>query len=521
MLENRESVLLLLLWTAFLRKSETLRLSWSDLQRDDFDARAFLVSAGYLDEERLEQLESLERSMLSVHQGNVSAAIAALGGAERLRPLLKGPDTAGLVSDDTAPMEVLHPRFGAPEIPFDIPDLSARYTHVSEHASGGMGRVLIVHDKQLGRDIALKELLPESEFDGNPSDSPVRRSTAMAYRFIQEGMLTAKLEHPSIVPVYELGVRKDGTPYYTMKLVRGKTLATEIKACTTTKQRLRLLSNFVAICQAIAYAHGRGVIHRDIKPTNIMIGDFGETVVLDWGIAKLKRNTEPDAVDTMALFKEKLVQEFGATALTELGQTVGTPGYMSPEQAMGRVDLIDESSDIFSLGVLLYEVLSGKRAFSSSSVAALIDQTIRGNPTPLKEVAPDLPAELISICNRAMEKDPRRRYPSVKSLIADIVAFQSGALVSSHEYTWREFLSRQYAKNQSRIHAAIAATLVLIAVGAYAYLSIWRARNFEREQRQRAEVAEAQAQVNLKTAEEARRCRIRGADRAGPTVSFR
>lgn len=504
MLEKQEQVLRLLLWAAFMRNANALPITESDLESDGFQALERLKALGLMDDERCEQLESLERSLLSVHLGNAEAAIAALGGVERLRPLLSRADTAGLKEEKTAPMEVLHPRFGAPEIPFDLPEISSRYTHISEHASGGMGRVLIVHDKQLGRDIALKELLPPSEFDGDTSDSPARKTTAMAYRFIQEGMLTAKLEHPAIVPVYELGVRKDGSPYYTMKLVRGKTLGNEIKACTNTKQRLRLLPNFVAVCQAIAYAHGRGVIHRDIKPSNIMVGDFGETVVLDWGIAKLKRSSEPEELDTMSIFREKLLTEFGANALTELGQTVGTPGYMSPEQAMGRVDLVDERSDVFALGILLYEVLSGQRAFKAKSVAGLLDQAIRSHPEPLKELDAAIPAELVSICARAMEKDPRRRYASVKDMIADLSAFQAGALVSSHTYSWGEFLSRQYAKHRVRVQAFAAAAVVLIVGGVYSYYSIWQARNLEREQRVRAESAEQDALNNLGVAEEAR-----------------
>jgi serine/threonine-protein kinase len=155
-----------------------------------------------------------------------------------------------------------------------------------------MGRVLLVHDEYLGRSIALKELLPLSApADPSQKPSPMRQTASVVARFLQEARITGQLEHPSIVPVYELGRRHDGTLYYTMKLVKGKTLSQALRDCRSLQERLALLPNFVDLCQAIAYAHNRGVIHRDIKPGNVMVGQFGETVVLDWGLAKV-RNSE-------------------------------------------------------------------------------------------------------------------------------------------------------------------------------------------------------------------------------------
>ena len=168
-----------------------------------------------------------------------------------------------------------------------------------------------------------------------------------------------------------------------MKLVRGKTFGKRIRECENIQQRLGLLSNFVSLCQAIAYSHERGVIHRDIKPANVMIGDFGETVVLDWGIAKLRDGKDEDERETLANFRAKLITEHGAQAATEMGQAVGTPGYMAPEQAMGNTKLVDERSDVFALGIMLYEILCGERAFDGKNMSTLLDQTVRLNPTPL------------------------------------------------------------------------------------------------------------------------------------------
>jgi WD40 repeat protein len=226
--------------------------------------------------------------------------------------------------------------------------------------------------------------------------------------------------------------------------------------------------------------------------------------VLDWGIAKLRDGKDEDERETLANFRAKLITEHGAQAATEMGQAVGTPGYMAPEQAMGNTKLVDERSDVFSLGIMLYEILCGERAFDGKNMSTLLDQTVRLNPKPLATRDSKIPPELISICERAINKDPRHRYQSVKTMIRDLESFQTGALVASHEYSWTTLLARTYKKHRTLVLAGAASTAIIAAVAAYSYLSIWQARDNERAQRVRAEGAEGEAKANLVAAEEQR-----------------
>ena len=216
-----------------------------------------------------------------------------------------------------------------------------------------MGRVLLAHDEHLGRDIALKELLPHP-VSGSPGQgaSPVRLAVPHVARFLQEARITGQLEHPAIVPVYELGYRRDGTLYYTMKLVRGKTLSQAIREAGSFQERMKLLSHFLDLCNAIAYAHSRGVIHRDLKPGNVMVGEFGETVVIDWGLAKAKDKEDIHAKEIADAVTAIRLGEESEAVKTVYGDAMGTPAYMSPEQAKGELDKVDERSDVYSLGAV-------------------------------------------------------------------------------------------------------------------------------------------------------------------------
>ena len=325
-----------------------------------------------------------------------------------------------------------------------------RYETLGEIGRGGLGRVLRVRDLEMNREVALKELLPQTT-ESRHARTPPQMKVA---RFLSEAKVTGQLEHPSIPPVYEIGQREDGSLYYTMKVVRGRTLGemlfgeaepdpqpdedrgtpgvseTEGSAgrpasAPDLAERLSLLPHFVNVCQAVAYAHHRGVIHRDLKPENIMIGDFGETVVLDWGLCKV-RDAGQRGYETID------------------GAIIGTPEYMPPEQAMGMIDGIDERSDVFSLGAILYELLAGRAPYECETKALTVLAATRGRIAPLLGIEPNAPQELVRICEKALQTLPEDRYPSAESLARDVQRYLSVQLEEAVRAEERERTARRY-----------------------------------------------------------------------------
>lgn len=305
------------------------------------------------------------------------------------------------------------------------PELAGRYTTLEGSGQGGMGKVYLVRDAQLGREVALKELTPRGAAGSPEGDEEERVAFA---RFTREARVTAQLQHPAITPVYELGRRVDGSYYYTMKYVRGRTLAAALKDARTLDDRLKLLPHYVALCHAIAFAHSRGVIHRDIKPANVMVGDFGETVVVDWGLAKIKgivetpaRPVSPDD-ETWVRSSERAPSDgpHDDGLRTLHGTALGTPAYMPPEQAQGLIGSLDQRSDIYSLGAVLYEILSGRRPFGGTTAREVLTEVLTRPPAPLGKVDPKIPREYAGICERAMSRDPDRR-PASAAVLAELV----------------------------------------------------------------------------------------------------
>ncbi|MGN6108496.1 MAG: serine/threonine-protein kinase, partial [Kofleriaceae bacterium] len=231
---------------------------------------------------------------------------------------------------------------GAGSIDTD-PDDPERYHQVGEHARGGLGRIVRAVDRRLGRTVAVKELL--------------RHDGSHEARFLREAMITARLEHPGIVPVHEAGRWPNGDPYYVMKLVEGRTLKELICERRTLRDRLALLPHVIAIADAVGYAHSEGVIHRDLKPSNVIVGEFGETIVVDWGLARDRRLDAPEPSGSGAVPATTALSGSWSSsapgASTVSGKVVGTPSYMSPEQARG--DQVDERADVYAIGTVLYE----------------------------------------------------------------------------------------------------------------------------------------------------------------------
>ena len=305
-------------------------------------------------------------------------------------------------------------------------DSKNRFSILRLHQKGGLGSVSIALDEELNREIALKEILPAH------ADSEENRT-----RFVREAEITGALEHPGVVPVYSLGQFADGRPYYAMRFIRGVNLQVALedyhrsKADAAEKQLQfrQLLARFIDVCNAMEYAHSRGVIHRDIKPSNIMLGDYGETLVVDWGLAK----SQGDGFETEDVLAPPVYPSRRASSTeTKIGRVVGTPAYMSPEQAAGRLDALGASSDVYSLGATLYHVIVGKVPFRGKEDEVLGNVQLGRFETP-REANPLVPRALEAICLKAMARLPKERYVSSRELAEDIERYLADERVLAYE----------------------------------------------------------------------------------------
>ena len=295
----------------------------------------------------------------------------------------------------------------------DLPDSCAtlrvpivdqgHYRIVGEVARGGVGRIQEAVDTRLQREVAIKELI-----------HPDRNQA----RFIREAILTARLQHPAIVPVYEVGCFANDGPFIAMKLVRGKSLRDAIRERATVFERMELLNAVLAVVDAVAYAHSQRVIHRDLKPSNILIGNFGEVVVIDWGLAK--------HLDVGEVATHGVRSPGGET--TQVGAVIGTPSYMPPEQALGRP--VDERADVYSLGAVLSHLLTGAAPIVGDSAEAVLDKLRSTGPVAIAECVPQVPAELAVIVDKAMRYEAGERYRDASELAADLRRFQLGEVLS-------------------------------------------------------------------------------------------
>lgn len=348
-----------------------------------------------------------------------------------IRQIAAIDDRAGESVDNyMAMLRVRRPSFSFHED--DSTAQEARYIVRAEIGRGSIGAVCQARDRYLNRDVAIKALRADL----------IQKKGRLA-RFLSEAQITSQLEHPAVVPVYEIGLMPDEAPFFAMKLIRGSTLGTHMatfrKQKRVTRQmlgqfRVRLLRIFSRICQGMAFAHAKHVIHRDLKPDNIMTGEFGQIHIMDWGLAKIVGR--PALIDDVPELDAEPVQTIRSELEIQTmdGVVAGTPAYMSPEQARGESDFLDYRSDVFTLGLILIEMLTLQRAIPPGEPDVVIDRIKKTGPISPRVLRPDIdiPVELDSICLCATAPRPENRYPSAYELWQDMRAyFEKNDLLAS------------------------------------------------------------------------------------------
>jgi tetratricopeptide (TPR) repeat protein len=402
----------------------------------------------------------------------------------------------------------------SPEMPRAHPE---RYQLLGELARGGMGTILKGRDPDLGRDLAVKVL--RADLAGRP---------AAVQRFVEEAQVGGQLQHPGVVPVYDLGRFADGRPYFAMKLVKGRTLADHLTdRPDPATDRGKFLQIFLQVCQTVAFAHSRGVIHRDLKPSNVMVGSFGEVLVMDWGLAKvLPRGGLADETRATQASRERGRPERDPTEIrtvragsgsdTAAGSVLGTPGYMPPEQAGGEVDKLDERADVFGLGAILCTVLTGTPPYQADTPEAVRLMAIRGQVADafarLDGCGAD--AELVTLCRRCLspERDARPRHAgevaaAVESHLSDV---EARARQAEMDRAAAEVRTREERKRR-RVQLALAAAVGLLLLGGGAF-GWWQDRQAAERKREQAEFAAEQARVETERAADERARRGRNAE---------
>jgi serine/threonine protein kinase/tetratricopeptide (TPR) repeat protein len=362
-----------------------------------------------------------------------------------------------------------------------LPTVSAlHYRPEREIARGGMGRIVAAEDRRLGRPVALKE--------------PLEPAPEQLGRFQREALITARLQHPGIVPVYEAGCWPSGEPFFAMKLVSGRPLDQVIGDARTLEDRLALLPRIAAATEAIAYAHSQRVIHRDLKPGNILIGEFGETVVIDWGLAKSLDDADGPlsshriarpAAQSGAAPRHTGRTDPGSSTLTVAGAVMGTPAYMAPEQARGEP--VDQRADVFALGAMLYHLLAGAPPYNARTATEVIAAAALGKVVPLAVRERGAPPDLVAIVHRAMAPLPIDRYGDAGELASELRRFLTGQLVSAHRYTAGQRIDRFVRRHRAAVTIAAIAAIGFAAGSTFAVRRILHERDLADHERQLAD----------------------------------
>lgn len=408
----------------------------------------------------------------------------------------------------------------------------SRYRILRAHARGGLGEVYVAQDEELHREVALKEIQARHAHDETSRT-----------RFVLEAEVTGALEHPGIVPVYGLGIYADGRPYYAMRFIQGETFQdaidrfhgkrrqgithdqTEVaeqgshaaargesQASTSyvstqslasgerAVQFRKLLGPFISVCNAIAYAHSRGVLHRDLKPANVMLGKFGETLVVDWGLAKLLgRGERPQSGDEPVLERPSS----GESSPTQVGRAIGTPQYMSPEQAAGRLHELGPASDIYSLGATLYSLLTGQMPFNAPDVRTTLRRVSEGQFASPRAVYRQTPRPLEAICLKAMALKPEDRYTSARQLADDVEHWLAGEPVAAYPEPWTLRARRWMGRHRSLMSGLAAAVVVAVVTLTLATVLLQRANHELVASNRRETVAKQQSERSFHQAQQA------------------
>jgi serine/threonine-protein kinase len=425
-----------------------------------------LLNQGALETDGQALVEALVQKSLARHGGDAEKSLAALNllGATRqeLEQIGDADIHAGL--DQVATTQCLE-EGPAGSLPTKV-GWPLRYRVLRPHARGGLGEVFVAHDEELHREVALKEIQPRH------ADHPDSR-----VRFLLEAEITGGLEHPGIVPVYGLGQYADGRPYYAMRFIKGDSLQDAIARFHQADVPGRdpgerslmlreLLGRFVAVCNAVAYAHSRGVLHRDLKPANVMLGKYGETLVVDWGLAKVVGR----APGAAGAGEELLQPASDGSAPTEVGAALGTPAYMSPEQADGNWDAVGPASDVYSLGATLYCLLTGRVPFPQGEVGVVLRKVEEGDFPPPGQVKRGVPPALAAVCRKAMALRPPDRYATALALAADVEHWLADEPVGAYREPLAVRFGRWRRRHKALVAGVTAALLVVVLLGGAAGL---------------------------------------------------